>query len=153
LRPHDWRLTIVGSLDLNAGAVAALKSALHETGLADRVLLHGPGALAPLYAAADLFVSASLYEGYGMALAEALARGLPIVCTTGGAADETVPDGAALKVAPGDERALGEALASAMGDPVLRRRLADAAWAAGQDLPRWEDTARIVAGAIESVAP
>jgi glycosyltransferase involved in cell wall biosynthesis len=95
---------------------------------------------------------ASLYEGYGMALAEALARGLPIVCTPGGAAAETVPDAAALKVAPGDERALSGAIGRLLDDAALRRSLGEAAWAAGQRLPRWEDTARIVAGVIKDIA-
>jgi hypothetical protein len=40
-----------------------------------------------------------------------------------------------------------------MTDAALRRKLADAAWAAGRKLPRWEDTARIVAGAIKGAAP
>jgi glycosyltransferase involved in cell wall biosynthesis len=96
---------------------------------------------------------ASLYEGYGMALAEALARGLPIVCTTGGAAGETVPDAAAIKVAPGDERGLAVAIARVVEDAGLRRALSEAAWEAGRRLPRWEDTARIVAGAIKGIAP
>src|SRR5262245_26013643 len=155
LQGRDWRLTIVGPADRDAGAFGALQAALSDTGLGKRVALHGPAStreLADLYAAADLFVMASLYEGYGMVLAEALARGLAIVCTTGGAAAETVPDGAALKVAPGDMRALSEAIGRALGDAGLRRRLGDAAWAVGQALPRWDDTARIVAGVIERVA-
>jgi len=155
LRDRDWRLTIAGPADRDAGARAALEVALRDTGLGPRVALHGAataGELADLYAAADLFVMASLYEGYGMVLAEALARGLPIVCTTGGAATETVPDAAALKVAPGDERALGQAIGRVLDEEGLRRRLADAAWAAGWTLPRWEDTARIVAAAIQGIA-
>ena len=155
LRQRDWQLTICGATDLDAGAVHAVRAALHETGLADRVRLAGPASaqeLAQLYAGADLLVSASLYEGYGMALAEALARGVPIVCTTGGAAARTVPDAAALKVPPGDTEALSQALATVLDDAVLRRRLGDAAWAAAASLPRWEDTARIVAGAIRDVA-
>ncbi len=156
LRGRKWHLTIAGSANLDTGALAALKAALRETGLGGRVTLHGPAStreLDDLYAAADLFVMASLYEGYGMALAGALARGLPIVCTTGGAAAETVPDAAALKVAPGDGHTLSEAVGRILDDAGLRRRLGDAAWAAGQRLPRWGDTARIVAAAIEDIAP
>jgi glycosyltransferase involved in cell wall biosynthesis len=156
LQDRDWRLAIVGPADRDGGALAALRSAMTETGVADRVTMVGSVGtqeLAGYYAAADVFVMPSLYEGYGMALAEALARGLPIVCTTGGAAAETVPDSAAIKVAPGDERGLRKALAGILDNTAQRRRLADAAWAAGQKLPRWEDTARIVAGVIKDVAP
>ena len=156
LANRDWRLDIVGPADRDRGALSALQSAMAETGLAHRITLVGPvgtEALAGYYAAADVFLMPSLYEGYGMALAEAMARGLPIVCTTGGAAAATVPDGAAIKVAPGDERAMSAALARILDDGVLRRRLADAAWVAGQKLPRWEDTARIIAGVIRDVAP
>src|SRR5262249_32077393 len=108
--------------------------------------------LAGLYASADAFLMASLYEGYGMALAEAMACGLPIVCTSGGAAAETGPDCAAIKVPPGDERALTLALQRLLHDRELRPSLAEAAWSAGQKRPRWEATARIVAGVIAEVA-
>jgi glycosyltransferase involved in cell wall biosynthesis len=153
---HDWRLTIVGPTDRSPEALTALQSAIAETGLGQRIMLAGPATTEELeryYAAADLFVLPSLYEGYGMVLGEAMARGLPIVCTTGGAAAATVPDGAALKVAPGDAEALGRAIDQVLGDATLRRAMSDAAWAAGQRLPRWEDTARIIAGVIKDVAP
>jgi glycosyltransferase involved in cell wall biosynthesis len=90
----------------------------------------------------------SLYEGYGMVLAEAMARGLPIICTTGGAAADTVPDAAALKVPPGDPEPLTAALRRAMEDKRLRARLADASWDAGRALPTWNETARRIAAAI-----
>jgi glycosyltransferase involved in cell wall biosynthesis len=87
-----------------------------------------------------------------MALAEAMAHGLPIVSTTGGAAAETVSEAAALKVPPGDQAALAAAIERLLADPGLRTRLAEASWAAGQKLPRWEDTARTIAGVIKRVA-
>ena len=156
LKDRDWRLAIVGPADRDSQALAALHSAIGETGLAPRITLVGPvgtETLSRYYAAADLFVMPSLYEGYGMALAEALARGLPVVCTTGGAAAQTVPDAAAIKIAPGDVQALTQAIARALDDAGLRRRLGEAAWAAGQKLPRWEDTASIVAAVIKGIAP
>ena len=108
LADRDWRLTIAGPTDRSAEALAALQRGHARDRLAAIASL-SLGAvstserLAELYASADVFVMPSLYEGYGMVLAEAMARGLPIVCTTGGAAAETAPDAAAIKVPPGDE--------------------------------------------------
>jgi glycosyltransferase involved in cell wall biosynthesis len=156
LRDLDWRLTIAGPTDRSPQALAAVRAAIGETGLGDRITLTGPvdrERLASLYASTDVFLMASLYEGYGMVLAEAMARGLPIVCTTGGAAAETVPDDAAIKVPPGDAHALTLAVQRILHDTDLRRRMADASWAAGQRLPRWEETARSIAGVIKEVAP
>jgi glycosyltransferase involved in cell wall biosynthesis len=86
-------------------------------------------------------------------LAEAMARGLPIVCTTGGAAAETVPADAGIKVPPGDEKALSDAILRVLNDAGLRRRMGEASWSAGQKLPRWDDTARIIAGVIRELTP
>jgi glycosyltransferase involved in cell wall biosynthesis len=90
LADRDWRLIMAGPTDRSAEALAALRAAMLEAGLGHRVTLLGAvdqQRLAGLYAKADIFVMSSLYEGYGMVLGEAMARGLPIVCTTGGAAD------------------------------------------------------------------
>ena len=151
----DWRLSIVGPTDRSPEALALLQSAIAETGLQDRVTLTGPADQAGLntyYDAADIFVMPSLYEGYGMVLAEAMARGLPIVCTTGGAAADTVPDRAGVKVPPGDVAAFSDAVGRLIGDPLLRRRMADASWTAGQTLPTWESTARRIAGVLRRAA-
>jgi glycosyltransferase involved in cell wall biosynthesis len=150
-----WDLVIVGATDRNPEAFASLRKAMGRNSLGGRVTFAGAlsdAALARLYGLADLFVMPSLYEGYGMVLTEAMARGLAIVTTTGGAAAETVPDGAALKVPPGNAAALKTAIARALGDDALRRQLSDAAWAAAQHLPRWDDTARIIASVVRDVA-
>jgi glycosyltransferase involved in cell wall biosynthesis len=152
----DWELVIAGDSDRSPETTAALLAQVGRSRVRDRIRLAGSldeHALAALYAGTDLFVMASLYEGYGMVLAEALIRGLPVVATTGGAAAATVPDRVALKVPPGDVDALSKVLRRAMSDAALRRKLADAAWAAGQKLPRWETTARLIAGAIRDAAP
>jgi glycosyltransferase involved in cell wall biosynthesis len=151
----DWRLRIVGSRDLHPLSVAALVAKIAALGFQSRIELSGEVSGAELdvcYAASDIFVSASLYEGFGMALAEAMARGLPIVTTTGGAAAQTVPDAAGLKVPPADVAALREALRRLMCEDDLRRRLAEASWRAGQTLPRWRESARRVAEAFWATA-
>lgn len=151
----EWRLNIAGALDRDPVAAEDLRERIEAAKLADRVTLSGvvvPATLDRFYENADLFVMPSRFEGYGMALAEAMARGLPIICTTGGAAGETVPDEAALKVPPDDVGALTRALETALTDRRLRTRLADASWEHGRTLPTWNETARRVAAAIMDLA-
>lgn len=156
LADRPWRLIVAGATDRHSTAWQTVEDTIRHHGLQGRVTLTGAlddQALARLYGEADLFVMASHYEGYGMVLAEAMARGLPIVTTTGGAAAETVPDAAALKVPPADPAALTAALAQALDDAPLRTRLAEASWQAAQALPSWDDTARRIAAVIKDVAP
>jgi len=108
--------------------------------------------LAALFDGADLFVLASRFEGYGMAYAEALSHGLPVIGTTAGAVSDTVPHEAGLLVTSGDVGALARALRSVIGDADLRRRLSDAALAAAQRLPTWQQSGAIFAAALEKLA-
>lgn len=154
LKGRDWRLTIAGALDRDPATVAALKQKILASGLSDRVNLAGtvvPATLARFYESADLFVLPSLYEGYGMVLAEAMACGLAIVCTTGGASAETVPDAAAVKVRPGDAKALAQAIEHVLSDNKLRKAMRKASWETGRTLPTWNETARRVAAAIVGI--
>ncbi|MET0191804.1 MAG: glycosyltransferase family 4 protein, partial [Hyphomicrobiaceae bacterium] len=150
-----WELTIAGATDRSPDTTTALQSQIKRSPLTSRLRMIGglsEAALADVYARSDVLVLSSLYEGYGMVLTEALARGLPIVTTTGGAAAETVPDAVALKVPPGDVDALAAALQRIINDAALRRQLADAAWAFAQtSLPRWQDTAAKVAAVIKEL--
>ena len=155
LRHRDWRLTIAGADDRSPGTAASLRAQIAVSGLDTRIAVTGAvddATLAGLYREADLFVMPSLFEGYGMVLAEAMARGLPIVCTTGGAAADTAPDTTALKVPPGNVAALVEALDLVLTDAARRHAMANAAWSASQQLPGWNDTARVIAQVLKKVA-
>lgn len=144
----DWRLEIVGAADRAPATAQALRRQIGEAGLDARITIRSglsDEEVAQAYAATDVFVLPSLFEGYGMALTEAWARGLPIICTTGGAAAQTVPDDIALKVAPGHAGDLAAAIAYLVGDAAARQRRAGAAWSTASTLPRWPKTAAIVA--------
>ncbi|HET7595176.1 MAG TPA: glycosyltransferase family 4 protein [Stellaceae bacterium] len=145
LKDRAWRLRCIGSLTRDPQTVAAVRRAIADHGLDDRVELIGewpPERLGAAYAEADVFVLASYHEGYGMAFAEALAHGLPIVGTTAGAIPETVPASASLLVPPGDGDALTASLRLVLDNPTLRLRLAAGAAAAGAALPDWPAATR-----------
>jgi glycosyltransferase involved in cell wall biosynthesis len=83
-------------------------------------------------AACDVFVLASRYEGYPVALMEALCLGLPVVATAvGGVPQAVTPGESGLLVPPRRPRDLADALITVAGDESLRARLGTAAAAAG----------------------
>ena len=148
----DWRLTCVGSLDRDPQTAQAVEAAIARLGLDARVTLVGEqdeAGLAPLYDRADLFVLASYHEGYGMVLAEALARGLPIVATKAGAIPGTVPPSAGMLVEPGDPAAFAGALRQIMTEPALRDLLSAGATSERERLPGWADAVRAFAAELE----
>ena len=151
----SWRLTIAGDRTRDRDAVAQLDADIARHALGNRIAALGavsPQRLAALYAEADVFVLASRFEGYGMAYAEALAHGLPVIGTSAGAIPDTVPPDAGLLVAPGDIPAFAQALRRVIDDAELRQRLADAARAAALRLPTWRQSAEIFARALETLA-
>jgi glycosyltransferase involved in cell wall biosynthesis len=140
----DWRLVIAGSEERDPVHAGGLRALVEELGIARRVAFAGEvdaAALEALYAGADIFALATHWEGYGMAVAEALARGLPVAVTAGGAVAELVPTEAAVVSPPGDFVSLGKGLRRLIFDTDLRKAMAGAAWRAGQLLPRWDDRA------------
>jgi glycosyltransferase involved in cell wall biosynthesis len=155
LRDRRWHLNCAGSLLRDPAHVAALERQLDRLRLANRVSLLGDldgDALERQYERADLFVLPSYLEGYGMALAEAVAHGLPIVSTTAGAIPETVPAAAGVLVPPGDARALVKTLALLLDDPTRRAELARGARAARAALPTWSGAALKFAAALDGLA-
>lgn len=139
-----WRLRIVGNLVRFPDTVRELRARACALGVADRLDLAGEveaATLASLRDGSDLQVSASRHEGYGMALAEGIACGLPAVAVAGGAVAEWLTDDAALLVPPGDPAALALALRRAIADRALRERLRAGALALRRTLPTWRSAA------------
>jgi glycosyltransferase involved in cell wall biosynthesis len=147
-----WRLLIVGDCSRSPATTAQLKMDIAGFGLSDRVALRGAVSadqLAPIYQASDLFVLPSRFEGYGMAFAEAIAHGLPVIGTQAGAIPETVPAQAGILVPPGDVEALAQALAALLEEPQRLEKLAAAARAVS--FPSWRDQGARFARVLEAV--
>jgi glycosyltransferase involved in cell wall biosynthesis len=136
-------LELVGETDADPRYAASVRAAIADTPDAS-ITVKGPvddRALAAAYAAADLFVLPSRYEGYGVVYAEALAQGLPVVACNVCTVPEVVGEEAALLVPPGDVEALSGALDLLLNDADRRGRMSSAARYRAEALPRWEDTA------------
>ena len=96
--------------------------------------------LPALYAGAELFVFPSLYEGFGLPVLEALACGVPVVCSNSSSLPEVAGD-AALLVDPLDVPAMAEALGRVLGDLSLQQELCARSLARAR-IFSWERTAR-----------
>lgn len=150
LRAHHWHLDCVGSAGRDVATGDALRQIAREEGIEDRVHFIGEAdglEVAAFYDRSDVFVLPTLYEGYGMVVAEALARGLPVISTpTGAIADLVTPD-AGFLVPPGDVDGWREALRRVF-QPEVRARLAAGARARRLHLRSWEAAATEMADAL-----
>jgi len=121
------RLHLVGGSSSFA-YLKALRGFIAELGLADAVRITGDvsdAGLAAYFAAADVYLSLSAHEGFGVPLVEAMAAGVPVVTRRVGAVAETVGD-AALLLAGTDPLYVAAALRRVCTDATLRQRLVDA---------------------------
>ena len=148
-----WHLTIVG--DARDPATAdQVRMLIEHHKLEPRTSLLGAvtaSRLAELYALSELFVLPSRYEGFGMAYAEAIAHGVPVIGTTAGAIPETVPATAGVLVPPDDVPALAAALRRLIESRRERAQLAEGARIAAKHLPTWAESAKLFSDAIERV--
>ena len=156
LRGLPWTGVCVGSLTRSPAYATRVRTQVVAAGLDDRITFFGEcdaEALEELYHESSLVVLPSYFEGFGMVLTEALARGLPIVTTTGGAIPGTVPAGAAILVTPGDDEALADALRDLIrAESPRRTRMAAEARRHATRLPRWEQAARQFGDAVLDLA-
>ena len=156
----SWRCACIGSLDRDPACAERVLRATRIKGLGGRVRFVGPRTgpdLDRAYAEADLLVLASYAETYGMVVAEALARGLPVIAAEVGGVTEALGHGEdgtrpGLLVPPGDPAALGAALRAWLGDAQLRGRLRRAARERRASLNGWPRTASVVAGVLAGAA-
>lgn len=143
----DAHLVVVGKR-AEDGPVA---QAIEKYGLGDAIrFVKGitDAELVDLVRSAQVSCVPSLYEGFSLPAAEAMATGTPLLATTGGAIPEVAgPDGeTCLAVAPGDPEALAAGLVRLLGDPELRARLGTAGRERVLDRFTW---ARAAQGTVE----
>jgi glycosyltransferase involved in cell wall biosynthesis len=141
----DWELTIAGSADRDPVHANGLLALVEDLTITRRVRFvdHVTDAL---WAGTDLFALTSFFEGYGVAIAEALRRGLPVAVTNVGAVPTLVGPEAGVVSTPGDIGQFSKAIRRLIFDRTLRRDMAEIAWQSGQSLPAWtEQAARLAA--------
>jgi glycosyltransferase involved in cell wall biosynthesis len=129
----------------------------HQT-LLREIALSGPGevvltgAMSPaeldaLYRGASAFVYPALYEGFGLPVIEAMARGVPTICSNTSSLPEVAGD-AALGVNPASVREIASAIQSLLTDSVMAERLADLGRARA-DRFSWDEAARLTVQVYE----
>ena len=157
-RPHKNLLALIGALARIPAAerpvlVLAGYPTAHEAELRERAAGEGLAAdvrfpewlsaeeLEGLWALAQAFVFPSLYEGFGLPVLEAMARGVPVACSNASSLPEVAGD-AALLFDPHDESAIAEALRRLLRDPALRESLRTRGLARVAEFT-WQRTARL----------
>jgi len=151
LRDLPWNCTIAGSREVDPEFADRIHA--QAATLAPRVRMTGvldSRGLVDAYRRSGLLIAPSRTESFGMAIADARRRGLPVIAAAVGGIPEAVAGGGALLVEPDDADALGAALRAWLTDPVLRARLRAEAGRARHGAPRWADTVARVGSLLEA---
>jgi glycosyltransferase involved in cell wall biosynthesis len=143
----EWELTISGSADRDPVHANGLRALAEELAIARRVQFVEEVTEA-LWMQADLFALMSYFEGYGVAIAEALRRGLPVAVTNVGTVPTLVGPEAGVVCAPGDAEQISKAIRRLIFDRTLRHDMAGVAWESGQSLPSWNEQANRLAATL-----
>jgi glycosyltransferase involved in cell wall biosynthesis len=155
LRHLPWRLNIVGDDQRSPDVTKEIERLIAAHELSDRIAILGAQPTEVLnkeYQQADVFVLASRYEGYGMAYAEALAWGLPVIGTEAGAARDTLDTPGAMMVGVEDTPALSAALDRLISQPALRQKMRTAALEHAKQLLSWQRVGQLFAQTLMSPA-
>lgn len=129
LRHLHWHWQVAGDCARSAETARHLRELAAQAGLSGRITFHGAlqqEAVAALMANSDLLVLPSTFEAYGMAVAEAAAAGLPVLCNRVGAAEQLIQHGVTgFLASAGDWDSFGGYLQVLLQDAALRAALRD----------------------------
>ena len=138
-KTRQIKLTIVGQPKKNSSIIKVIrylgiKKLITFTGRIDN------GDFVRQYAKSSIAVVPSMYEGFGIPVGEAMACGLPVISTTGGALPEVVGD-AGILVPPGDAEALAKAITELLDNPERAKRLGQEGYQRVHNLFTWKRAA------------
>ncbi|MBI9076740.1 MAG: glycosyltransferase family 4 protein [Desulfatibacillum sp.] len=138
-KKRDVQLTVIGTPKKNGGITKLVR----ELGIRDIVTFTGrldDDAFVREFSRASIAVVPSVYEGFGLPAGEAMACGLPVISTTGGALPEVVGDAGVL-VPPADPQALEHAIIDLLDNPEKAQALGKAGYERVHRLFTWKNAA------------
>ena len=156
LRRFPWHCTLAGSLERDEDYARQVTGIVQNLGFEQRITLAGElddEGLAKAYAQANVFVLPSVYEGYGMVIDEALAAGLPVITTDGGALANTARRPGIRQYRAGDVGALRTCLEDWLGSPEVLLEVTSQAREEARSLRSWAATASEFQHALEALLP